>query len=107
MQYRILGAGSAAFEVSALGFGVMGMAYNRSQFPDERMRRRVIEEAVDRGVTLFDTGIIHNSVTNPRNIMRCDEKFSSNRMIFMHIYLVMSKKCSNFALRTTYYERSS
>lgn len=36
MQYRTLGTGSAAFEVSALGFGVMGMTYNRSQYPDKK-----------------------------------------------------------------------
>ena len=29
--HRVLGTGKAAFEVSALGFGVMGMTYNRSQ----------------------------------------------------------------------------
>ena len=64
MQYRTLGTGDAAFEVSALGFGVMGMTYNRSQYPDMKMRRRVIDEAVDRGVTLFDTGIIYGPLTN-------------------------------------------
>jgi hypothetical protein len=35
MQYRTLGTGKAAMEVSALGFGVMGMTYNRSQHPDK------------------------------------------------------------------------
>lgn len=64
MRYRTLGTGDAAFEVSALGFGVMGMTYNRSQYPDKKMRRRVIDEAVDRGVTLFDTGIIYGPLTN-------------------------------------------
>lgn len=64
MQYRTLGTGSAALEVSALGFGVMGMTYNRSQYPDIKMRRRVIGEAVDRGITLFDTGIIYGPLTN-------------------------------------------
>ena len=45
LPHRILGTGKAAFEVSALGFGVMGMTYNRSQHPDKkqcirlRMRR--------------------------------------------------------------------
>lgn len=64
MQYRTLGTGSAAMEVSALGFGVMGMTYNRSQYPDKKMRCRVIAEAVDRGVNLFDTGIIYGPLTN-------------------------------------------
>ena len=64
MQYRTLGIGDAALEVSALGFGLMGMTYNRSQYPDIKMRRRVVDEAVERGVTLFDTGIIYGPLTN-------------------------------------------
>lgn len=64
MQYRTLGCGTAAFEVSALGLGLMGMTYNRSQYPDKRMRQRVIAEAVDRGVTLFDTAIIYGPLNN-------------------------------------------
>lgn len=64
MQYRTLGIGNAAFEVSALGFGVMGMNYNRSQSPDRKECIRVIHEAVDRGVTLFDTAIIYGPLRN-------------------------------------------
>ncbi|MCM1109432.1 MAG: aldo/keto reductase [Clostridium sp.] len=64
MQYRILGTENAAMEVSALGFGVMGMTYNRSQYPGKKMRQRVIAEAVERGVNLFDTGIIYGLLTN-------------------------------------------
>ena len=57
-EYRVLGTGKAAFEVSALGFGVMGMTYNRSQHPDKKQCIRLLHEAVDRGITLFDTAII-------------------------------------------------
>ncbi len=64
MPYRTLGSGSAAMEVSALGFGVMGMTYNRSQYPDKKLRQRVLAEAVERGVNLFDTGIIYGPLTN-------------------------------------------
>ena len=62
--HRILGKGKAAFEVSALGFGVMGMTYNRSQHPDKKQCIRLLHEAVDRGVTLFDTAIIYGPLTN-------------------------------------------
>lgn len=61
---RTLGTGDAAFEVSALGFGVMGMTYNRSQHPDKKACIRLLHEAVDRGVTLFDTAIIYGPLTN-------------------------------------------
>ena len=62
--HRILGSGKAAFEVSALGFGVMGMSYNRSQHPDKKQCIRLLHEAVERGVTLFDTAIIYGPLTN-------------------------------------------
>ncbi len=61
---RTLGTGKAAFEVSALGFGVMGMTYNRSQHPDKKQCIRLLHEAMDRGVTLFDTAIIYGPLSN-------------------------------------------
>lgn len=64
MEYRTLGSGKAAMEVSALGFGCMGMTYNRSQSPDKKGCIRIIHEAVDRGVTLFDTAIIYGPLNN-------------------------------------------
>lgn len=64
MKYRTLGSGKAAMEVSALGFGCMGMNYNRSQSPDKKECIRIIHEAVDRGVTLFDTAIIYGPLNN-------------------------------------------
>lgn len=64
MEYRTLGSGKAAMEVSALGFGCMGMNYNRSQSPDRNECIRIIREAVDRGVTLFDTAIIYGPLKN-------------------------------------------
>lgn len=64
LPHRVLGTGKAAFEVSALGFGVMGMTYNRSQHPDMQQCIRLLHEAVDRGVTLFDTAIIYGPLNN-------------------------------------------
>lgn len=64
LPHRTLGTGKAAFEVSALGFGVMGMTYNRSEHPDKKQCIRLLHEAVDRGVTLFDTAIIYGPLTN-------------------------------------------
>lgn len=61
---RVLGSGKAALEVSALGFGVMGMTYNRSQHPEKKQCIRLLHEAVERGVTLFDTAIIYGPLTN-------------------------------------------
>lgn len=62
--HRTLGTGKAAFEVSALGFGVMGMNYNRGIHPDRKACIRLLHEAVERGVTLFDTAIVYGPFTN-------------------------------------------
>lgn len=64
ISHRVLGKGKAAMEVSALGFGVMGMTYNRSQHPDKKECIRLLHEAVERGVTLFDTAIIYGPLNN-------------------------------------------
>ena len=52
---RTLGSGKAVFTVSAMGFGCMGLNHHRSQSPDEKACTRLIHEAIERGVTLFDT----------------------------------------------------
>lgn len=62
--HRVLGTGTAAMEVSALGFGIMGMTYNRSQHPDKKECIRLLHEAAEQGVTLFDTAIIYGPLNN-------------------------------------------
>ena len=52
---RTLGSGKAAFTVSAMGYGCMGLNHNRSQYPSKKMEIALVREAVERGVTLFDT----------------------------------------------------
>ena len=52
---RTLGSGKAAFTVSAMGYGCMGLNHNRSQHPSKEMEIALVREAVERGVTLFDT----------------------------------------------------
>lgn len=63
-KQRTLGSGRYALTVSALGLGCMGMNYNRSVSPDRKECIKVIREAVERGVTLFDTAIIYGPLTN-------------------------------------------
>lgn len=52
---RTLGSGKAAFTVSAMGYGCMGLNHNRSQHPSKEMEIALVREAVERGITLFDT----------------------------------------------------
>jgi len=61
MKKRILGAG---FEVSALGFGCMGMNYHRGVVPDKKLMISLLHKAVDCGVTLFDTAEIYGPYSN-------------------------------------------
>lgn len=63
-EFRLLGTGKAAMRVSALGFGLMGMNYNRSQSPDRKQCIALIHQAVERGITLFDTAIIYGPLVN-------------------------------------------
>ena len=52
---RTLGSGKAAFTVSSMGYGCMGLNHNRSQYPSKENEIALVREAIDRGVTLFDT----------------------------------------------------
>ena len=52
---RTLGSGKAAFTVSSMGYGCMGLNHNRSQYPSKENEIALVREAVERGVTLFDT----------------------------------------------------
>lgn len=54
-ESRTLGSGKSAFKVSSMGYGCMGLNHNRSQHPDRRHEIALVHEAVERGVTLFDT----------------------------------------------------
>lgn len=54
-QHRTLGSGTATMNVSAMGFGCMGLNHNRSQHPGRKQEIALMHEAIERGVTLFDT----------------------------------------------------
>lgn len=54
-NHRMLGSGRAAMEVSAMGFGCMGLNYHRSRHPEKKVAIALVHEAIERGVTLFDT----------------------------------------------------
>ena len=62
MKTRTLG--KSGLEVSALGFGCMGLnsAYGQGLEKDEAVR--LVRAAVDRGVTFFDTAEVYGPLTN-------------------------------------------
>ena len=60
MDTRTLGQ----LHVSALGLGCMGMSQNYGPIPDRGEMIRLLREAVDRGVTFFDTAEVYGPFTN-------------------------------------------
>ena len=62
MQTRTLGRNK--LEVSAIGFGCMGLSFGLGQPVDRETGVRLIRAAVDRGVTFFDTAEVYGPFTN-------------------------------------------
>src|SRR5436189_4767289 len=62
MQKRKLG--KSGLEVSALGFGCMGLSFGYGPAVDKQQGIKVIRAAVDLGVTFFDTAEVYGPFTN-------------------------------------------
>ena len=62
MQKRKLG--NSNLEVSAIGFGCMGMSFGYGPAADKKQAISVIRAAVERGVTFFDTAEVYGPFTN-------------------------------------------
>ncbi len=56
--------GKTGLEVSALGLGCMGMSYAYGRLPDKKEMISLIQTAVERGVTFFDTAEMYGPFTN-------------------------------------------
>ncbi len=62
MQKRTLGKNK--LEVSEIGFGCMGTSYAYGPAKDKNEMIRLLHEAVERGVTFFDTAEVYGPLTN-------------------------------------------
>jgi len=60
MQKRTLGS----LEVSALGLGCMGMTHAYGKAPDRQAMVKLLRDAVERGVTFFDTAEVYGPFNN-------------------------------------------
>ena len=56
--------GKSGLQVSALGLGCMGMSQSFFPLPDRKDMIRLIHEAVDRGLTFFDTAEVYGPFVN-------------------------------------------
>ncbi len=62
MNKRTLGR--SGLQVSAIGLGCMGMNHHRGPAPDRAEMIALIRQAVERGVTFFDTAEVYGPFTN-------------------------------------------
>src|SRR5437660_1831418 len=62
MQKRKLGKSS--LEVSSIGLGCMGMSFSYGPPKDKKEMTALLEAAVERGVTFFDTAEVYGPFTN-------------------------------------------
>src|SRR5947209_7078528 len=64
MQKRTLGNGKNTLQVSALGYGCMGLTSLYGPATDKQQAIALIQSAVERGVTFFDTAEAYGPFTN-------------------------------------------
>src|SRR5438477_8026730 len=79
MQKRKLG--KSGLEVSALGFGCMGMSFGYGPAGDKQEMISVIRAAVERGVTFFDTAEVYGPFTNEELVGEALEPFRGKVVI--------------------------
>src|SRR4051812_19742908 len=79
MQTRKLG--SSGLEVSAIGYGAMGLSHGYGT-PSERPEAiRMLRAAVERGVTFFDTAQVYGPWTNEDLVGEALEPFKGQVVI--------------------------
>jgi aryl-alcohol dehydrogenase-like predicted oxidoreductase len=79
MDKRTLGRNG--LEVSAIGLGCMGMNHHRGPAPDKAEMIALIRQAVDRGVTFFDTAEVYGPFTNEELVGEALEPFRNHVVI--------------------------
>src|SRR3954468_12892324 len=79
MEKRRLGA--AGLEVSAIGFGCMGLNYAYGTPPDRSEMIALLRAAVERGVTFFDTAEAYGPYTNEELVGEALAPFHDNVVI--------------------------
>lgn len=79
LQKRTLGNGD--LEVSALGFGCMGLSANYGPPTEHKEAVQIIRAAVERGVTLFDTAEAYGPFTNEQLVGEALEPFRDRMVI--------------------------
>src|SRR5580704_10091099 len=79
MQKRKLGKSN--LEVSALGFGCMGMSFSYGPPKDKKEMTDVLRAAVERGITFFDTAEVYGPYINEELVGEALAPFRGKVMI--------------------------
>jgi aryl-alcohol dehydrogenase-like predicted oxidoreductase len=79
MQTRKLG--KSGLEVSALGLGCMGMSFSYGPPKDKKEMTELLEAAVERGITFFDTAEVYGPFTNEELVGDALAKFKGKVVI--------------------------
>ncbi len=79
MKKRILG--KTGLEVSALGFGCMGLNFSLGVPGDKNEMMALVRAAVERGVTFFDTAEVYGPFTNEELVGEALEPFKGQVVI--------------------------
>jgi len=79
MQKRNLG--NSALEVSAIGFGCMGMSWSYGPPKDKQEMISLLHAAVERGVTFFDTAEVYGPLLNEELVGEALAPFRGNVVI--------------------------
>ena len=74
MQKRKLG--NSDLEVSAIGFGCMGMSWSYGPAKDKQEMISLLHAAVERGVTFFDTAEVYGPLVNEELVGRRSLRFA-------------------------------
>jgi aryl-alcohol dehydrogenase-like predicted oxidoreductase len=73
--------GNSGLEVSALGLGCMGMSYAYGTTPDRKEMVKLLHQAIERGVTFFDTAEAYGPFTNEELLGEALESFRDRVVI--------------------------
>ncbi len=79
LQKRQLG--NSGLEVSAIGLGCMGMSFSFPPFPDKKDMIVMLRQAVERGVTFFDTAEVYGPYVNEELVGEALEPFKGEVVI--------------------------